>query len=275
MPRSGSTLLCQLLNQHPDIYSIGHSSPLCGAIDNIRHNISDSDFLLSQLDCDFKLGYQRLKNAYVGFLKGWFEETELPAVVDKNRGWLRAVEMLDELVPDYRILVCVRNPLQVFGSIEAQHAKTRLLDFPDHLDAHGARTRADKLFGGNGIVGLPMNYIRDISDILDEKIHQRIYYVPFEELVGKPIDSMNTLFEWMELSKHNIDINNMDTARHESDSYYRFKYPHATRSSVGMPTPHIISPGIEKGLVDRFRWFFERFYPSEITRVSEQQKAKN
>ncbi|MFO1351424.1 MAG: sulfotransferase [Gammaproteobacteria bacterium] len=26
LPRAGSTLLCQLLGQHPDIYSIGHGS---------------------------------------------------------------------------------------------------------------------------------------------------------------------------------------------------------------------------------------------------------
>lgn len=268
LPRSGSTLLCQLLNQHPEIYSIGHSSPLCGAINNIRHNISDSDFMLSQLDCDFDLGYQRLKNAYMGFIKGWFQETKLSAVVDKNRGWLRAVEMLNELVPDYRILVCVRNPIQIFGSIEAQHAKTRLLDFPDHIDAHGARARADRLFGNNGIVGLPLNYIRDINDIIDQNIQQRIFYVPFEELVNKPQDSFNTLLEWMELPKFDLDTKNMETPPHESDSYYRFKYPHATRASVGMPKPHTVTPHIEKGLVDRYRWFFQRFYPAEIARIN-------
>jgi sulfotransferase len=28
LPRAGSALMCQLLGQHPEIYSIGHSSPL-------------------------------------------------------------------------------------------------------------------------------------------------------------------------------------------------------------------------------------------------------
>ena len=275
LPRSGSTLLCQLLGQHPDIYSIGHSSPLCGAVNNIRHHISDSDFLLSQLDCDFELGYQRLKNAYTGFISGWFNETDRPAVVDKNRGWLRAVEMVHDLVPDYRILVCIRNPLQIFGSIEARHDKTRLLDFPDHIDAHGAYSRAERLFGNNGIIGSPMNDIGDVSDILKQQIHERIYYVPFEPLINQPVDSMNTLFDWIELAPHAINPDQLTVQPHESDSYYRFKYSHATRSSIGVPPPHPISPRIARWIVNKNNWFFERYYPEVLTGFSQQKNQKS
>ena len=50
LPRCGSTLLCQLLGGHPQIYSEGHSSPLCSTLLRLRHGISDDDFFLSQLD---------------------------------------------------------------------------------------------------------------------------------------------------------------------------------------------------------------------------------
>ena len=53
LPRSGSTLMCQLLAQHPEIHSTGHSSPLAGLLNDIRHRVSDNDFFLSQLDVDF------------------------------------------------------------------------------------------------------------------------------------------------------------------------------------------------------------------------------
>jgi len=53
LPRAGSTLLCQLLAEHPRIYSDGHSSPLCSILLRLRHGISDDDFFLSQLDVDF------------------------------------------------------------------------------------------------------------------------------------------------------------------------------------------------------------------------------
>ncbi len=36
LPRAGSTLLCQLLGHHPDIYSPGHSSPLSQVFNHLR-----------------------------------------------------------------------------------------------------------------------------------------------------------------------------------------------------------------------------------------------
>ena len=53
LPRSGSTLLCQLLAEHPDIHCEGHSSPLCNSLLATRRFISDDQFMLSQLDVQF------------------------------------------------------------------------------------------------------------------------------------------------------------------------------------------------------------------------------
>ena len=53
LPRAGSTLLCQLLAQHPEIKCEGHSSPLCNTLLGIRRMISDDQFFLSQLDNSF------------------------------------------------------------------------------------------------------------------------------------------------------------------------------------------------------------------------------
>ena len=68
LPRSGSTLLCQLLAEHPQIHSEGHSSPLCSALLRMRHGISDDDFFLAQLDVDFDRTYAHLQAATRAFL---------------------------------------------------------------------------------------------------------------------------------------------------------------------------------------------------------------
>lgn len=54
LPRSGSTLLCQLLAQHPDLHGDGRSSALCNTLLGIRGMISDEQFFLSQLDNNFE-----------------------------------------------------------------------------------------------------------------------------------------------------------------------------------------------------------------------------
>ena len=105
LPRSGSTLLCQLLDHHDEVYSTGHSSPLCSTLMSLRYNLSDVAFLRAQLDVDFDLTYQRLINAFRGFINGWFAETEKAWVVNKNRGWVHHVETVNQLDPDFRMLV--------------------------------------------------------------------------------------------------------------------------------------------------------------------------
>lgn len=66
LPRAGSTLLCQLLAQHPDVQCEGASSPLCNTLLGMRRLVSDDTFFLSQLDHAFERSYVHLKSAMQG-----------------------------------------------------------------------------------------------------------------------------------------------------------------------------------------------------------------
>ena len=63
LPRAGSTLLCQLLAQHPEIHCEGHSSPLCNTLLGMRRMVSDDTFFLSQLDEGFERSKPRIPPA--------------------------------------------------------------------------------------------------------------------------------------------------------------------------------------------------------------------
>jgi sulfotransferase len=76
LPRAGSTLVCQLLTQHSDIYCEGHSSPLCNTLLGIRRMVSDDQFFLSQLDNSFENSYAHLATAMQGYLRGWCQSTD-------------------------------------------------------------------------------------------------------------------------------------------------------------------------------------------------------
>lgn len=262
LPRAGSTLLCQLLGIHPHIYSIGHSSPLANLLEQLRHGLSDSPFMLAQLDVDFELAYGRIVNAFRGFINGWTEETDRPFVVDKNRSWLGMVQTVQLLDPDFRMLVCVRDPIQILGSIEAQHQKTLLLDFPDHMAPNSAWFRGDVLFSNNGVVGAPLRAIENLQDISDDcGIKERVYFVIFERLVNDPAGEMSRIFKWMGMPDCVIDPGSLPVKPHESDSYYRYKYSHATHGKVSPPLPHRISSRIAKELFHKYRWFYDSLYP--------------
>lgn len=259
LPRAGSTLMCQLLGHHPQIYSTNHSSPLCQSLENLRHQLSDNQFLLAQLDVDFEIVYQRLLNAHRGFMNGWFAETDRPVVVDKNRGWLRQIETVHVIDPDFRMVVCIRDLRQVYGSIEAQHQKTLLLEFPDHMAPYSAYARADALFGVEGVIGAPLKSIENMTDVA-ESLRERVAYVAFEALVNDPVGTMKALYQWLNIPPAAFDPKQLAVLPHESDSYYRYKYRHQTYASIMPPEPHRIPPRIEAEIMKNFGWFFEQFY---------------
>ncbi len=260
LPRAGSTLLCQLLAHHPEIYSPGYSSPLCPTLTGLRYSLSDSDFWLAQLDVDFNRSYQRLLNAFQGFINGWFAETDKSWVVDKNRGWLQHLETVGHLDPDFKMVVCIRELGQIYGSIEAQHQKTLLLDFPDHLANLSRYGRAENLFGNSGVVGTPLRSIEALQDI-DSQLQQHLFYIVFEDLLSEPQRVMQSLMQWLGLPPIDLDFQNLTVQPHESDSYYRFKYPHQTYSALYKPKQHLIPTRIQADLQQQFTWFYQTFYP--------------
>lgn len=268
LPRSGSTLLCQLLGTHNKIYSPQHSSPLGPTLNQLRHNLSDNPFFLAQLDVDFDLVYQRLFNAYRGFINGWFAESDQKVVVDKNRMWLRLIETVDALDPDFQMIVCVRDLRQIFGSVQAQHRKTLLIDDVDHMAAGSDYQRADKLFGDDGVIGAPLRSIQYLQD-LPERFRNRVAYVEFNSLVVNPVGTMNVLYEWLGLKKHLFDPNDLPTRSHESDSYYRFKFRHETRPAIVAPSTHEIPERVETEILSNFRWYYELYYPEALDTPAE------
>jgi len=184
-------------------------------------------------------------------------------VVDKNRGWLRMIDTVSLLDPDFRMVVCIRDLRQIFGSIEAQHQKTLLLDFPDHMAPHSAYARADTLFGKDGVIGGPLKAIENMQDIADEDLKKQISYVTYEALVSNPEETMRLLYRWLGLPNAPFDRQRLSVKPHESDSYYRFKYRHATHSSIRPAAKHVLPPRIEREIIKNFGWFFQQFYAEQ------------
>jgi sulfotransferase len=260
LPRSGSTLLCQLLGEHPQIYSEGHSSPLCSALLRMRHGISDDDFFLSQLDVDFDRSYAHLAAATSGFVRGWYADCDKAVVIDKNRGWLRNFEYLLAVEPDARLLVCVRELGQIYGSVEAQHQRTILIDFPDHTANHDRYNRADVLFAKDGVIGNPLRAIEAIQDLAKE-VQQRIHLVNFERLMRDPLATMAEVYKFIRLDVHRFDPKKLLVRAHESDSHYRHKYPHRQHAAIETPQQHAIPARIQTEIEKTYAWYYDHFYP--------------
>lgn len=263
LPRAGSTLVCQLLAQHPDLYCEGTSSPLCNTLQGMRRMVSDDQFFLSQLDQSFASSYGHLESAMRGYLRGWYQDCGKQAVVDKNRGWLHAVELLLTLAPEARLVVCVRELGQIYGSIEAQHQRTILLDFTDHLADFDRLGRADMLFAKDRTIGAPLTSIHAVMD-LPLAVQQRLYFVRFEDLLEQPVACMSHLYAWLGLAPFEIDPAKLAVRVRESDSHYRMKYTHTQTHSIVKPKRHAIPPRIQQQIEQSYAWYYELYYPKQV-----------
>lgn len=263
LPRAGSTLLCQMLAMHPEIHCEGNSSPLCNMLLGIRRMISDDQFFLSQLDHDFEHSYAHLSSAMQGFLRGWHHDSqEKKIVVDKNRAWLHCIELLLKIAPEAKLIVCIRELGQIYGSIEAQHQKTILLDFIDHLADFDRFGRADMLFAKDKAVGAPMISLHAVQD-LPEAVKKRLYFLRFEDLMEQPTACMLHLYQWLGLSPFEINPEKLNVGIQESDSHYRMKYLHKQHKRIIKPQHHEISPRIQEQIENACAWYYQLYYSNK------------
>jgi len=260
LPRAGSTLLCQLLAQHPDIHCEGRSSPLCNTLLGIRRMVSDDSFFLSQLDTAFDASYSHLAAAMRGFLRGWHEGPAAKIVVDKNRAWLHAIELLLHLEPDAKLLVCLRDLGQIYGSIEAQHQRTILVDFIDHLADFDRFGRADMLFAKDKTIGAPLISLHAVPD-LPQRVQKHLYFVRFEDLMNKPKACMAHIHEWLGVAAREVDVDKLALTVQESDSHYHMKYTHKQSGRIANPTRHEVPPRIQAQIETAYAWYYQLYYP--------------
>jgi sulfotransferase len=263
LPRAGSTLLCQLLDQHPDVHCEGRSSPLCNTLLGIRRMISDDTFFLSQLDTAFDASYAHLASAMSGFLRGWHQGGDALVVVDKNRAWLHAVELLLHIEPDARLIVCLRDLGQIYGSIEAQHQRTILVDFIDHLADFDRFGRADILFAKDKAIGAPLISLHAVPD-LPKHVQERLYFVRFEDLMDKPAACLAHLYGWLGLAPFKVDLEHLEVGVQESDSHYHVKYPHRQTHRLVRPARHDIPERIRLQIETAYAWFYQTYYPKLV-----------
>lgn len=273
LPRSGSTLLSNVLAMHPNVHSTP-SSPLCAIVQNMRRQWSDDHFLLSQLDSDFEVVHNRLQRSTRAFMQAWSDETTRPIVVDKNRAWIFAVEWLRELDPDFKVIVTLRDLKDVYTSIEKQHRKTLFIEFPDHMEHNSVDGRANALFADGGLLGSVLKGIQNLGDVHD--IERHIYYWRYEDFLIAPQQTTKSLFQFMGVDQLELDFNNIPQYTNESDSYHRMKYRHKIRTSVDRPKGHNeipISPRILSEIESRFAWYYQQYYPDILNGTTLQEEA--
>jgi sulfotransferase len=163
------------------------------------------------------------------------------------------------------MLVCIRDLGQIYGSIEAQHQKTILVDFIDHLADYDRLGRADMLFAKDKVIGAPLISLAAVQD-LPEEVKARLFFVRFEDLAANPVACMERVHKWIGVKPMAIDPNSLAVGVSESDSHYRSKYPHRQSDKIVAPARHILPPRTQTLIEQAYGWFYKAYYPDGVKR---------
>lgn len=223
IPRAGTTLICNILNQNPDIKA-SSTSVLCEIVAGISKTISSSVELTSELITDKDLN-ARIAKSIKSFCDTYYSNVDNKIVFDKGRGWSHNIILLKSIFPIGHAICCVRDPRDVFASIEKQHRNTGM--YGDNIGKLMIN-KADQMFSDEGMIG---GAIRGVEDMITRK-HKNVSYFKFEEFTKQPKYFMNELYKAIELEEFEHDFKDVINTSTDVDELYRNKFPHKGSGEV-------------------------------------------
>ena len=213
IPRSGSSVLGSLLNQHPLIHA-STTSPvidLIGIIDDNWNNIS------AAMADRHPEQYGNIVN---GMISGAYHHVEKPIIVDKNRLWPRYDKLMNRVLGSKPKIICtVRSIPEILTSyILLINKNSDKITFVDQ-----------DLINNN----LPINNKNRCRILWEKYINHpytsfRIGYnsvdidmciVEYDEIVNESQYIMNKICEFIGIETYKVDINNMKPMP-ENDEYH-------------------------------------------------------
>jgi len=225
MPRSGSTLLCNILNQNPRFWATP-TSGLCPLILRVNHVWTEIPELKASSNPQEKLGLMR------GMIHG-FHTTDRPVVFSKSRGWVAALELVrNALGTEPKMLVTIRDIPSILSSCEKLFRKE--LKSPESPAKWGQNMetiegRLAFWTAGDQLVGGQYNRIRDCVTRGNKR---NLHFVDFDDLCADPKPTIEKVYAFLgeEPFAHNFD--NVEQTTHENDFEHGFTSLHEIRQQV-------------------------------------------
>jgi len=214
LPRSGSTLLTNILLQNPKAQTTATSS-LLEFLLQVRDNWTKLEGHSTYPDGQDKWGVIR------AILQS-YHKTDRPIIFDKNRGWSTHIEFMEKVTGEKsRIIACVRNLEDICTSFEKLFRKNRA---DGEIHGEFSNTQMKNLDGrvgvwtsDEGVLGRP--YV-SLLDTIQRGLGDRILFFPYEEWTANPEFWFKKLYSFIEEPYYEHDFNNVEQTIRENDAGY-------------------------------------------------------
>ena len=228
LPRSGSTLLANMLAQDPNI----HTTPTSGCHD-VMFGVKNHWAKLTEHKAAKSLADPKnLQRVLWGILHD-YHDTDRPIIIDKGRGWISLLEMLEfALGHQAKILVPVRCIAQIFSSFEKIHRRQVTIGEHngDYMKGQTIEGRIDDWMRLESPFGLAYNRLKDA---MHKRYGNRLHFVDFDALTKFPTNTMKKVYKFLDIEKKiDWDWTNVEQYTHEDDSVHGSVDLHTIRRVV-------------------------------------------
>lgn len=238
LPRSGSTLLMNILGQNSRFY-VTPTSGILESLTQVRNNWDKNDANRAR---DREENEILKRNVMRGMLNGYFEHFPQPVCFDKNRYWLEYLEMAAELLGGrerLKVLVTVRDLRDVAASFERLWRKTSALN--------QVPVEANNLVKSKTALGRFQIFIDDAQpvgrafnatkDALTRGWRDCLHFVEYDDLTAKPGEVLARVYRFLGEPPYDHDFEHVEQLTFEDDYAYGFKDLHRIRAKVEPQPP--------------------------------------
>lgn len=226
MPRSGSTLLCNILAQNPDF----HVTPTSGLSD-IIYDIN----MMWQQNPSIKASETPEKQLKIikDLFQSYHSDTDRPIVFNKSRGWTPLIELVElsldrpiKILTTTRKITCILASLEKLYRNELKTLNSPMIRTPDMNILQG---RINNWTSQNGLVGGTFN---NIQDACARGHKDKIYLVDYDKLTANPEAMMKNVYKFLDKPYYEHDFNNIPQYTEENDTAHGFTDLHTIRPIV-------------------------------------------
>jgi sulfotransferase len=213
LPRSGSTVLASILNQHPDIY-VTPTSPMLDLLIENQNAWHNCPSVKANPYPD------QLTNVTRAMINSMWEHRSESIIIDKNRGWMKNMPASTILFDrEVKIIATVRD----LPSIMASWLTLLRRNSKSHIHAE-VISKGFAPTDENLMAEMWFNMVQDCMEglvQLKKDASNRLLLVDYDKLIKDPSLLINRLYEFLGLDYFELDLNNIksDDVNNDIDAW--------------------------------------------------------
>jgi sulfotransferase len=250
--RSGNTVLSSILNQNPEIYS----SPLSPLVDHLWESkiiLETSEQSITNLE-----NFERSKKIISSMIDTYYSDVNKKNIFDRHKVWINPdnISMLKNYISDNPKIIFTTRPILEMMASYIAISKNILIegmnnsDFVQNKKLQINDNLADYLFSEHSNFGQNMRWA--FYSIDNPENAGVIHLVKYQELLRAPQETMNSVYDFLEIDRFSHDFNNIVIKEKYNEDALNFpKDLHKVRKILGR-SDVVVSDYLSDKTIDKY-----------------------